>query len=248
MKTHRSLFFLRIVTAGSLAAFCLGAAPSRETTETMADEAAAVDADAQQQGDAIIVQKLSTRFAGLTDSAENTQALVTGLHDGTAIELTIAGGTPVTIQPATGKMGYGNVFLALALARQELTANGITQPTPEQLQVALNGGSFVLGSGDTAQTIQLDGVLALRAQGLGWGQIAHRLDVKLGQIVGNKPAGGLAPVHEEKPDHPELGRFEKPETPRGQMSRPERPFVRPEPVGRIDTPVRPERPFGRGRG
>ena len=247
MKTQLSFWLFRMVTSVSLIA--LWSAPLRGTTDAMADEAAAVDTDAKQQGDTAMVQKLSTRFAGLTDSAENTQALVNGLHDGTAIQLTPAGSTtPVTIQPATGKMGYGNVFLALALAQQELTANGITQPTPEQLQAALNGGSFTIPSGDTTKTIQLDGVLALRAQGLGWGQIAHKLDVRLGQVVGNAAAGGLARGHEGKPDLPALGRAEKPETPRGLMNRPERPFSRPEPVGRIQTPVRPERPFIRGRG
>jgi hypothetical protein len=33
-------------------------------------------------------------------------------------------------------MGYGNVYISPALAKQQLSTMGITQPTPQQLQAA----------------------------------------------------------------------------------------------------------------
>jgi hypothetical protein len=49
-------------------------------------------------------------------------------------------------------MGHDNVFIWLALAKQQLGEAGITKPTPQQLQAALTGGSrsgigIVTGSG-----------------------------------------------------------------------------------------------------
>ena len=49
------------------------------------------------------------------------------------------------------------------------------QPTsPQQLQAALTGGTITTGTGATATTTQLQGVLTMRSQGMGWGQIAQK--------------------------------------------------------------------------
>jgi hypothetical protein len=71
-------------------------------------------------------------------------------------------------------MGNGEVERALTLASRDLTAAGITNPTPEQFQAALMGGAVTNAQG---QTTSLDGVLVLRSQGMGWGQIAHTIGV-----------------------------------------------------------------------
>ncbi|HEX7632011.1 MAG TPA: hypothetical protein VF388_07760 [Lacunisphaera sp.] len=126
--------------------------------------------------------RIGAKFTTFAGSADNATALVTGLHDGTAITLssTVNGQTTTTtFTPATGKLGYGNTFIALALAQGSLAKAGITSPTPAQIQAALNGGP-VTGSSGTAVT--LTGVLTLRATGEGWGDIAKTLDLKLGRI------------------------------------------------------------------
>ena len=77
--------------------------------------------------------RLSTEFTEFAGSDTNSQALVTGLRDGTAITLddvtTNADGTTTTtattFTPATGKMGYGNVKIALSLAETRLAQAGI---------------------------------------------------------------------------------------------------------------------------
>jgi hypothetical protein len=80
-------------------------------------------------------------------------------------------------------MGHGNVYISLALAKQQLSAAGITQPTPEQLQAALTGGTVTTGTGPAATTTTMDGILTMRSQNMGWGQIAQKLGYKLGPVI-----------------------------------------------------------------
>lgn len=119
-----------------------------------------------------------TAFAGSTTDARD---LVIGLRQGTPITLG-TGAAATTITPPTGHMGWGNVRHALSIARAELAAAGIANPTPEQIRIALTGGTLTttsIGSGGTTttRTQTLPGVLTLRSDGMGWGQISHRLGV-----------------------------------------------------------------------
>ena len=141
--------------------------------------------------------RLSTEFADFAGSDTNSQALVTGLRDGTAVTLddvtTNADGTTTTtattFTPATGKMGYGNVKIALSLAEASLAQAGIADPTAAELEAALNGGTLVLADGTS---IDLNGVLAARAAGEGWGQIANSMGFKLGDVMRSPKATGSA--------------------------------------------------------
>ncbi len=69
-------------------------------------------------------------------------------------------------------MGYGNVDIALSITEAELDRASMTRPTPKQLQTALMGGSVCSAAG---KLIEFRGVLLLRSQGAGWGQIAKEL-------------------------------------------------------------------------
>lgn len=131
--------------------------------------------------------QLTSEFSGWAGSPENADALINGLRTGTAITLTApaAPGTPSTVMiattfsPATKPMGYGNIRIALRLAQEQLASQGISNPTPAELQGALIG---VPGS-------PTQGVLQMRAAGMGWGQIANAMGVKLGTVVsGKQPA------------------------------------------------------------
>ena len=119
----------------------------------------------------------------------NSQQVVNDLRNGQWTTTTIdpqTNTTTTTTQPLpTGKMGYGNVKISLALAQQSLSQQGITQPTSQQLYTALAGGQMVPGNPTTTTT----GILQMRADGMGWGQIAQKYDVKLGQLMsGKQPA------------------------------------------------------------
>lgn len=131
--------------------------------------------------------RLSTEFAGFLGGKEQAHAVVSGLRQGTAFSLESATGTTdtstssTTIDPPTGSMGYGSVRITLRLAQAELNELGITQPTTDELSAALLGG--------TINGTQVDGILTMRADGMGWGVIAQKYGMTVGQIMGK--GGGL---------------------------------------------------------
>jgi hypothetical protein len=121
----------------------------------------------------------STGGTGGTGGTTGTTGGTMGTTGGSA-----GGTTTTTITPDTGKMGWGEVKIALALAEASLKQAGITKPTPEQLQAALNGGDVTVTSKDgTTTTTTLKGVLAQRASGMGWGQIAHTDGTTVGKAL-----------------------------------------------------------------
>jgi hypothetical protein len=147
-------------------------------TDTLVTRLGAVPVETRMVGE-------FTTFAG---SEQNAQSLVTGLRSSTPITLTSQTATSptttsLTFDPPTRPMGYGNVFISLALAKQQLASYGITDPTPQEIQAALTGGTITTGSGTTAQTVTLRGILNQRADGMGWGVIAQSQGVKLGAVI-----------------------------------------------------------------
>lgn len=182
----------RIVSAGVLG-FAALASPAYAQTSSAAIEAASMDDIAGTVGGTRVQQHISEDFSAFAGSESNARSLVTGLRSGGPITLTSAGGAGATalaqgagtlrFTPPTRPMGYGNIYLALSLAKQQLAAQGIPNPTPQQLQLTLMGGTVISGNPPQTQTVQ--GVLQLRSQGMGWGQIANNYGVKLGSVVGS---------------------------------------------------------------
>lgn len=136
-------------------------------------------------------------FGAFAGSDANAQSLYTGLRTGTRISLTGAttttsGGaatTPVVqFDAPTQPMGNGNVFISMALAKQQLANYGITNPTPQQLQAALTGGT-IIPAGTNAQPVVMKGVLVQRADGMGWGSIAKASGMNLGTVVSGLRSG-----------------------------------------------------------
>lgn len=165
-----------------------------QTTTQLNSEATKMNNLASTQGETKVVDKISADFNSFLGA--DSKAVVTGLRSGTPITLTRTtaspGSTPgttvnttmtTTIAPPTGKMGFGNVYISLALAKQQLSQMGITQPTPEQLQAALTGGTISTGTGAAATSTNLQGILTMRGEHMGWGQIAQKLGFKLGPVI-----------------------------------------------------------------
>ena len=163
-----------------------------QTPATVDSQTQALDTTAANHGQTQVATQIASSFTALAGSRDNALALVRALRNGTAVTLTTttppttgtAGGsattTTTTFTPPTGRMGWGNVFISLALARDSLARIGITQPTPQQLQAALVGGSV---TGADGSSVALRGVLTMRADGMGWGQIAQTMGTKLGPVV-----------------------------------------------------------------
>jgi len=165
-----------------LVAALTGSAYAAEVDEPalLTGEIQAMDAGASTRGATVVSDRIATDFESFAGSKENASALVTGLRSSTGITLTQEGEPSATFDPPTRPMGYGNVSTSLALAKYQLAHEGITNPTPEQLKAALDGGTIVL---DDGRVVEYKGVLQMRADGLGWGEIAQRLGTKLGPVV-----------------------------------------------------------------
>ncbi|WP_051711222.1 hypothetical protein [Andreprevotia chitinilytica] len=118
-------------------------------------------------------------FTSWSGSKSNATALVTGLESGSSITLTSSTGTTTSFTPAS-KLSPGDTTIALALARESLRQQGIRNPSPAQIDAALVGGSVVNKAG---QPVSLKGVLTQRSSGMGWGEIAHSMGVKLGRLM-----------------------------------------------------------------
>ena len=121
-------------------------------------------------------------FLKNVDSKQVVNDLRNGQWTTTSTDPTTNTTTTNTEALPTGKMGFGNVKISLALAQESLRQQNITQPTSEQLHTALIGGQMVPGDSTTTT----NGILQMRAEGMGWGQIAQKYDVKLGQLMSGK--------------------------------------------------------------
>ena len=145
---------------------------------------------AAEPQDSKTLSRISSDFSTFAGSTSNSTSLATGLRTGSPITLssTDAKGviTETTFTPPTGKMGNGNVFISLALAKQQLAGLGITQPTATDIRAALINGPVTLPNGQTTQVN--NGVLVLRSQGMGWGKIAQSYGYKLGPVISGMKA------------------------------------------------------------
>ena len=184
---------------------------------------------------------LVDRYERWAGSEKNARELVSGLRNDERIDLSKNGAT-ASFTPATGKMGWGNVDHALALAKASLAEHGIRNPTPDQIKAALNGGTITASSG---KRVQMTGVLQMRARGMGWGEIAHRLGVKHGDAKqarhGHKHGHKHAKHGHERHAHKHA--HGKPHHAHADVHRTnfERP-QRPEKAEKVERPNKPERP------
>lgn len=144
-----------------------------------------------QQGPAV-VDRAVTQFSTVTCTEDNARKLIEALHSGNEVTLTSDKGESVTFKP-TSQLGYGEAYLAMSLAVETLRQNGITGcATPEQWRSVLIGGplsgatttsAVSSSSASASSTSNFPGILVLRQQGQGWGQIAQTTHVQLGTVV-----------------------------------------------------------------
>jgi hypothetical protein len=159
---------------------------SASTTSTQTDaQVTTVVQQIDAQGP-VVIDRISTQFADLACSRENVRSIVEALHNGTSVTLNANGKTATFTAPA--HLGYGEAYIALALAAEELRQAGVTScATPDQWQAVLVGGPInVTGTTritTSAGSNNFPGILTLHSQGQGWGQIAQTTHVQLGQVV-----------------------------------------------------------------
>lgn len=184
----------RLVAAALLSA-AFGAVAATGTTST---STATASDTTTNPGIASVTDRYAATFGTWAGSADNAESLLQGLHSGGTVTLLEPSSstteTALTFSSPAQPMSYRNAYISLALAQHELALQGITQPTAQQIQTAMLGGSLTVTNGTTTKTVQMPGVLTLRAQGYGWGKIANTLGFKLGPVISglNHTAPGAA--------------------------------------------------------
>ncbi|MGQ0750167.1 MAG: hypothetical protein ACT4PS_06510 [Betaproteobacteria bacterium] len=192
MKPYTKFSTALLLVAGALAMAPSAVDAADGTQSALTTQTQQMDALSVNRGESLVSSRISSDFSSFAGSA-NSDALVTGLRSGSSITMTSTDAKGVTTStsftPPTGKMGYGNVYISMSLAKQQLAAAGITEPTAQQLEAALMGGTVTSSSG---QTTTMTGVLQLRADGMGWGQIAQHYGYKLGPVVSGMKSSNAA--------------------------------------------------------
>lgn len=177
----------RITRTAAIAALAITALSNSTyaQSDSVAAEAAAMNKLAAKLGSWRAQERISGDFSAFAGSRGNARKLVAGLRRARPVALTSARGAvgrdAAIIVPPTGPMSYGDIYTALALTRQRLAAQGISNPTPWQIQFTLVGGTAKGGNPPEARTLQ--GILRLRSRGESWPEIADAFGLKLGSVL-----------------------------------------------------------------
>lgn len=165
--------------------FCAGAIATgmrtRDAAVPATESRAVASAEPQAQS------RLVADFSDLAGSDPNARSMIVGLRQGSEIALAAVSGRagPATqFTPPTRSMDYGNIRIALVLAREQLAQFGIARPNPAQLKAALVGGGVASRTNERVATpVLLPGVLQMRAGGMSWQAIASSMGVTLAQAM-----------------------------------------------------------------
>jgi hypothetical protein len=112
--------------------------------------------------------RLARQYAGFAGSTRNAINLISGLRAGSAVTLEGEDGE-TSFTPPTTPMGWSRVQRIINLARAGLASLGIHAPRPQQIVVAMMGGTLVIGDA----LVQFPGVLRLHSARVDWTRIAH---------------------------------------------------------------------------
>lgn len=205
------MFSKKVPVVAVASAFALLALPVLAQTASTTGSTTTSSSTSTQ---AVPTAKLVEQYTDLAGSEKSAKSLVEGLRTKTSITLEpiAKDDKPITFTPPTAKMGNGNINIALAIAERTL-ANDKNVANQDLYNALMD---------------QKTGVLQMRADGMGWGQIANELGFKLGEVMGKadrsaqtaQGAGSKRETMAQRPDRPARpDRVEKPERP----MRPERP-------------------------
>ena len=234
----------------------LSAALAAALSTMLPAQAQETDAEAGIVAEATVpAERLAERYADLAGSEDAAADLVSQLRTGgdfTVVEevtttTTNDDGTTTTttelvertVVNPNGPMGYGEVNITLSLAQALVDAGAYAD-----LQSALTGSEVIVTNPDGTTTTTFEGgVLAMRADGMGWGQIARELGFNLGELVSASNRNAWATAGVEAGARDRKAGVEASGNARVEVGtgRPDN-VGRPEGVGRPVLPARPERP------
>ncbi|MCI4568408.1 hypothetical protein [Lysobacter sp. CFH 32150] len=248
----------KILLLPAALSFALFAAVPAFAQDTATDNTVETDASVPKD-------RLVDRYSGVEGFPEDATDIVTDLRSGGDFTTTTTETKPVlnadgtqatnpdgslkfetvtttaTIENPNGPMGWGEVNITLAMA-EKLIASG----DAASLDEALTGTSVTNADGTVTTT---DGLLQMRADGMGWGKIAKELGFKLGSVVGK---GKTPTTSDEETDATTTETTAKAkgksDTAKGKTDRTAKAersakadHGKPERVAKVDRPSRPER-------
>jgi hypothetical protein len=124
-----------------------------------------LDNTGESRGQAQVAERIAASFVPLAGSEANALALVNALHEGRPVSFRQPDGS-YALLPARAPMGWGSVKLTLALVQSKLQPGSAhARITQEHVVAALNE------------------VVAMRAAGMTWAQIAEARGAKVDVMV-----------------------------------------------------------------
>lgn len=186
---NRKIFILGLFLA--LSPLTAAAAP-----DGLEPQISAMDQLAAQQERGTATERLARKFHPFIFSQQSAELLLSGLQESRTITLmNPAAEVMETFKPVTPPMSLAHAFIALNLAKLNLAQYGISQPTPAQIKWALNGGHFTQSQLANKRSIQLVGVLKLRAQGQSWEAVAKQIGVNPNRLRYDLQAANFALIN-----------------------------------------------------
>ncbi len=156
MFNHGSLLPLGVITLGLLLS---GSAILAQTAGTQVQ---APTVQAANTAAATRAAGIAAQYGSSVGSPEEAGTLIDGMRTGK--DVTVG---DVTVSGSGKTMGWGNVDIAMAMARSQIAADATSK-------------DFLSA---------LDQVMDMRSSGKGWGEIANDLGVNLGQVMGAAKTG-----------------------------------------------------------
>lgn len=146
MFNHKSILAIAAIAACGVVPLATLAQTTTTTTS----------ADTTSSSSGVTAGRLADTFGASVGSKADAKTVIEGMRAGK--DVTVNG---VTVSGTGGTMGYGNINIAMSLAKSQTSATSTSK-------------DFLAA---------LDKVTDMRASGMGWGQISHALGVNLGQVV-----------------------------------------------------------------
>jgi len=205
--------------------------------------------------------RLVDRYTELAGSPEAAEDVVTDLRTGGDFSVTTTETKPVlnpdgtqatnpdgtpktevvtttsTVANPNGPMGWGEVNITLAMA-DKLVGSGEAGDLQEALSGTPTTTTVTNPDGTTTTTTTYDGgILAMRADGMGWGQIAKELGFKLGSVMGKGKSGETTASTKASGKTERAAKADKAE----RTAKADRSTGKPDRVAKVDRPSRPDK-------
>jgi hypothetical protein len=173
----------KVVSSVLIALTPLGASGDNAAIGRLDRTVRVLDNTGESRGQMQVAARIASNFTALCGSEGNALALVNALHSGRAVRLQQEDGTYALLS-ARAPMGWGRVKLTLALVQSQLQMNNAHAHAKVEQVIAALGE-----------------VVAMRAAGMSWAQVAEargaKVDVMVSSLKRTQATVSALPTTEE---------------------------------------------------